>query len=127
MGVHTNDRGRIDEQGLLFVEGRIDSSFDINGNKVDPDYLESLLPKHPRVMKAVVFPLSVDNGRDMLAAAVICKPGEGKMGFKAYCNEHFGIHAPKQIFVVMDFSRNPSGKVLRREPPAMAKKCRLTT
>jgi acyl-coenzyme A synthetase/AMP-(fatty) acid ligase len=119
---YTNDRGRINEQGLLFVEGRIDSSFDINGNKVDPDYMESILAKHPRVLEAVVFPLPGDNGRSVLAAAVITKSGEGKLGLRAYAKEHFGIHAPKFLFFVDDFPRNPSGKVMRREMPVMAKR-----
>lgn len=118
---YSGDRGRVNEQGVLFIEGRMDVSFNVNGNHVDPLDIEKIVMQHPQVLEAAVFPLDVDDDSKILALAVIRKPGTGKLQLKEYCNEQFGWRAPKQFFIMDDFPRTPSGKVLRDKLPDMAR------
>lgn len=51
---HTNDIGRLNEGGDLFVRGRKDLMFISGGENIFPEEIESALESHPSVLRAVV-------------------------------------------------------------------------
>ncbi|ONH26406.1 class I adenylate-forming enzyme family protein [Pseudofrankia asymbiotica] len=55
--VRTNDIGRLDEDGFLWVEGRADGVINRGGFKVSPHDVEAALRKHPAVRDVAVVGL----------------------------------------------------------------------
>jgi acyl-coenzyme A synthetase/AMP-(fatty) acid ligase len=71
----------------------------------------------------VAFALENESGGLYMAAALIPRAGNidmKKLG--AYAEQETGFAAPKSFFIMRDFPRNPSGKLLRAEVTALAKK-----
>lgn len=116
----TGDIGRIDAQGRLFVEGREDDRLNVGGRKFHPAGVERVLAQCPGVSEAVVFPMEAETGTAFLAAAVICDSMEALQALPRFCKANgVGALTPRRYFRVKDFPRNPAGKVLRRELPAL--------
>lgn len=113
---YTGDYGRISEEGLLFIEGRMDDIINLDGHKVSPNYIETILRLHPNVSDAVVFAREEKSGAQSLVAAVIPRAdGIRQTDLAEYARQQLGPFYPKQFFVMQDFPRNPNGKVLRGE------------
>ena len=54
--LHTGDMGRVDEDGFLHVDGRLDDVIVLaDGTKVAPEVLERALEAHPAVRQALVY------------------------------------------------------------------------
>lgn len=65
--LHTGDLGRVDEDGFLYVDGRLDDVIVLaDGTKVAPEVLERALEAHPAVRQALVYGAD-DPGRAVLA------------------------------------------------------------
>lgn len=70
--LHTNDRGRIDRKGRLYITGRLNEIIVMsNGEKVSPDDLEMALRLDPWVEQCLV----VGEGQPFLAALVVLALG----------------------------------------------------
>jgi len=120
---YSGDLGRVNEDKLLFIENRIDDVINIGGPKVNLVWLEKILERFPDVAEAVAFALENESGGLYMAAALIPRADNidmKKLG--AYAEQEAGFAAPKSFFIVRDFPRNPSGKLLRAEVTAQAKK-----
>jgi amino acid adenylation domain-containing protein len=63
----TGDLGCLDEQGLLRYRGRADRQFKINGVRIEPGEVESVLVAHPRIAAGAVLRLELSPGRPELA------------------------------------------------------------
>jgi len=76
--LHTGDKGHLDEDGYLYVEGRLEQDIIVlpNGENIRPDTIESLINVLPEVKESIVL------ARDgKLVARVVVPPsllGEGK-------------------------------------------------
>lgn len=55
--LHTGDRGHLDEDGYLYVEGRLEQDIIVlpNGENIRPDNIESLLNALPEVSESIVL------------------------------------------------------------------------
>ena len=69
----TGDLGYIDEDGYLFITGRIKEMINRGGEKVSPYEVEDLIMKHPDVIDVVVFPWPGDDGIEEIAAVLATK------------------------------------------------------
>ena len=79
--LHTGDKGHLDEDGYLYVEGRLEQDIIVlpNGENIRPDNIESLINALPEVSESIVL------ARDghLVAIVVPSSPlalGEGKGG-----------------------------------------------
>ena len=112
----TGDHGRVCEDGLIFIEGRIDDMINLEGYKVSPACVEAVLMQHPQVVDAVVFVMREGDSAACLAAAVIAGAAEiDVVELSAYARTQLGWGSPKRLFVVPEFPRTPNGKVIRAE------------
>jgi O-succinylbenzoic acid--CoA ligase len=112
--LHTGDRGRLTEDGLLEVEGRMDDVIVTGGENVAAVEVEAALLEHPAVTDAAV--LGIDDaewGRAIWAFVV------GDIGEDAaigHCRGLLpGFKVPKRVVVLDELPRTASGKVER--PP----------
>jgi fatty-acyl-CoA synthase len=71
----TNDGGRLDEAGFLFVEGRLDDVIVRGAENLSPGEIEDTLLTHPAVAEAGVVGIPDDEWGETVAAAVVLKPG----------------------------------------------------
>jgi acyl-CoA synthetase (AMP-forming)/AMP-acid ligase II/acyl carrier protein/NRPS condensation-like uncharacterized protein len=68
----TGDLGYLDEEGYLFIVGRIKEVINRGGQKIAPGEVEEALLSHPDVIEAVAFPVPHTRlGADVAAAVVL--------------------------------------------------------
>ncbi|MGE0741722.1 MAG: class I adenylate-forming enzyme family protein [Hyphomonadaceae bacterium] len=66
----TNDAGWIDEEGYLFVEGRLDDVIVRGGENISPGEIEDVLRQHPHVADVAVIGLPDDKWGERIAAVI---------------------------------------------------------
>jgi acyl-CoA synthetase (AMP-forming)/AMP-acid ligase II len=71
----TNDGGWMDEEGYLFVEGRLDDVIVRGGENISPGEIEDVLRRHPQVQDVAVFGVPDDQWGEKVAAVVVPKDG----------------------------------------------------
>jgi len=125
----TGDMGRLDEHGLLSITGRIKEMLIIGGENVFPREIEEVLNRHESVKDSAVIGMQDGMRGEVALAFVELKEGarfdEGAI--KSFCREHIaGFKVPRDIRVVKELPRNPTGKIMRRKLSA-ATPCEAAT
>jgi o-succinylbenzoate---CoA ligase len=114
--LHTGDRGRIDERGLLHVEGRLKELIVSGGENVAPAEVERALLSHPAVEDAGVAGVSDPEWGEAIVAFVVLADGASEHELIAHCRERLAPHkVPKRVEPVAALPRNAAGKLLRSE------------
>jgi acyl-CoA synthetase (AMP-forming)/AMP-acid ligase II len=115
--LHTRDLGRIDEEGFLYVQDRIDDVIVTGGENVVPAEVEQVLLRHPEVEDAAVIGREDPEWQEAVTAVVVLRgdvdlPTEE---LRRHCaSELAGYKVPKRIEIASALPRTPSGKLLRR-------------
>jgi o-succinylbenzoate---CoA ligase len=115
--LHTGDLGRIDEEGFLYVEDRIDDLIVTGGENVVPAEVEQVLMRHPRVADAAVIGREDPEWQQAVTAVVVLRDGADLPAeeLRRYCAEKLAGHkVPKRIEIASALPRTPAGKLLRR-------------
>jgi acyl-CoA synthetase (AMP-forming)/AMP-acid ligase II len=112
------DHGRLDEDGWLFLEGRVDEVINSGGEKVSPAEVEAALRGHPQVADCAV--LSADDPEGVLGqivVAVVVPAGGGLLDgaeLTRFCAGRLEAHkVPRAIRIVESLPRTALGKVDR--------------
>jgi acyl-CoA synthetase (AMP-forming)/AMP-acid ligase II len=71
----TRDRGRLDDGGYLFIEGRSDDTIIRGGENVAPAEVEDALLRHPAVAESAVVGIPDEEWGQRIAAVVVLRPG----------------------------------------------------
>ncbi|MGH3435231.1 MAG: AMP-binding protein [Sciscionella sp.] len=113
----TGDRGYLDANGRLFVQGRADEMIVSGGENVFPRPVEEMLVALPEVRDAVVVGVPDNEFGQRLAAYIV--PGEECMldanAVRAHIHERLPrFCVPRDVIFVDDLPRNATGKVLKR-------------
>jgi fatty-acyl-CoA synthase len=69
----THDSGYVDEDGYLFVEGRLDDVIVRGGENISPGEIEAVLVSHPAVIEAAVVGIPDEEWGEQIAAAVVAE------------------------------------------------------
>ncbi len=114
----TGDAGYLDEDGFLYITGRINERINVGGVKIAPAEVESALLTHPDVADAVAFPLPHPTLGQHVAAAAVRRAGgtvteTELMAHAAALLPRHGV--PNVIHFVPSIARDASGKVRRHE------------
>lgn len=118
--VHTGDLGHVDDDGYLFLTGRASDLIIRGGENISPQEIESVLAQHVHVQEAVAFGVPDEHWGERVMAAVVAKRGTAVTGDELVelCKAQLsGSKRPERVFVVSDFPRTSTGKVLRRALP----------
>jgi long-chain acyl-CoA synthetase len=118
-GFKTGDLGRIGADGFIYVTGRKKDLIIVSGEKVSPREVEEALMTHPAVAEAAVIGRKDATRGEVVTAFVIGREGVSlnPETLREHCRQQ-GLppwKVPREIQVVQDFPRSPTGKVLKRE------------
>jgi acyl-CoA synthetase (AMP-forming)/AMP-acid ligase II len=69
----TNDGGWLDEEGYLFVEGRLDDVIVRGGENISPGEIEDVLRGHPNVQDVAVLGIPDNQWGERVAAVIVIK------------------------------------------------------
>jgi long-chain acyl-CoA synthetase len=116
VGYFSGDRGRLDEEGRLFITGRKKLLIDVKGDKVDPIEVEDVLAVHPKVSEVVVVGVASDvAGEELIKAVVVPRRECQERELIRYCRERLADYkVPQLVEFREEIPRNPAGKVLRK-------------
>jgi long-chain acyl-CoA synthetase len=120
----TGDLGHIDADGFLFITGRKKDLIIVAGEKVSPREIEEMLASHPSVAEAAVIGMTDSTRGQAVAAFVIATPSHTPNAeeLRDFCRQQ-GLpnwKVPREIQIVPDLPRSPTGKVLKRLLPTGA-------
>jgi long-chain acyl-CoA synthetase len=114
--MHTGDLGYLDEDGFLFVTGRIKELIIKGGENIAPREIDEALLKHPAVLEAAAVGIPDPGYGQDIMACVVLKPGHACTveELAAFSQRELGRYkAPKIIRLVGELPKGPSGKVQR--------------
>jgi acetyl-CoA synthetase len=118
------DGAKKDDDGDLWLLGRVDDVMNISGHRISTTEVESALVSHPSVAEAAVVGATDPTTGQGIVAFVILRGGgpaeqaEGAELVKALRNhvatEIGAIAKPRQILIVAELPKTRSGKIMRR-------------
>ncbi|MCE9620097.1 MAG: AMP-binding protein [Planctomycetes bacterium] len=113
----TGDMGRFDDDGHLFITGRLKEMLIIGGENVFPREIEEAMNRHPSVKASAVIG-AADESRGETALAFV-EMNEGfafdESALRAHCREHLAqFKVPRGIRCRRELPRNATGKIMRR-------------
>src|SRR5690625_1118218 len=120
--MNTGDMGYFDAEGRLFVSGRDDDMVISGGENVFPGELEDVLTAHPDIADVVVIGVDDEQWGQSLAAWVVPRAGTELSATDVieYAKARVARFAvPSRVAMMDELPRNPTGKVMRRELPAI--------
>ncbi len=112
------DLARRDAEGLYYVEGRKRDLIISGGVNVYPAEVENALLGHPAVAEAAVVGVSDEEWGERVRAFVALHDGQrtSPEDIIAFCRTQLGgAKVPREIVILPELPRNPTGKVLKRE------------
>jgi fatty-acyl-CoA synthase len=114
----TGDRGRFDDAGRLFVEGREDDMLVSGGENVFPEEIEHLLLEHRDVVDVALIGVPDERWGHRLHAFVVKRP-RSKLtedDVRDHVRSRLARYkVPRGVTFVSELPRNPTGKVVKRD------------
>ncbi|CAN5533719.1 acetate--CoA ligase [soil metagenome] len=115
------DGAKLDDDGYLWLLGRVDDVMNISGHRISTTEVESALVSHPAVAEAAVVGATDATTGQAIIAYVITRgsaQGAGEVSveeLRAHVATEIGaIAKPKAIFITPDLPKTRSGKIMRR-------------
>ncbi len=123
----TGDGGYLDEEGYLFIMGRVDDVINVAGHRLSTGEMEAVVASHPAVAECAVFGVQDDlKGQVPLGLVVLkdgqlCEPEVLESELVAMVRKQIGaIACFRKALVVDRLPKTRSGKILRRTLRQMA-------
>ncbi|MBI1242828.1 MAG: AMP-binding protein [Nostoc sp. RI_552] len=110
----TGDQGKLDEDGYLYLTGRIKELINRGGEKISPLEIDDLLLRHPAVTEALAFAVPHKTLGEEIHAAVVLKSNTSEQELKLYCGKVLAaFKVPKEIHILEALPRGATGKLQR--------------
>jgi len=121
----TGDGAKRDEDGYIWLLGRVDDVMNVAGHRIGTMEVESALVDHAAVAEAAVVGISHEIKGTGIAAFVIVKESQRELAaadpqkFEAELKQHVAdkigaIAKPEKILMTADLPKTRSGKIMRR-------------
>jgi acetyl-CoA synthetase len=115
------DGAKLDEDGDLWLLGRVDDVMNVSGHRLSTTEIESALVSHPKVAEAAVVGANDAETGQAVNAFVILRQSAGDGGpdvvkeLRDHVAKEIGpIAKPRAIMVVPELPKTRSGKIMRR-------------
>ncbi|MFN8593728.1 MAG: AMP-binding protein [Thermomicrobiales bacterium] len=116
----TGDAGYLDDDGFLFLTGRIKELINRGGTKISPVEVDQIVTAHPGVAEAAAFAIPDEHLGEDIALAVVLKPGStvAARHLRSWMLDRMAIQkVPRRIWFLTsgELPRTASGKPQRLE------------
>ncbi len=114
------DGAKLDDEGYLWLLGRVDDVMNVSGHRISTTEVESALVDHPAVAEAAVVGANDEVTGQAIVGYVILRGGhEGSDQLREEIRQHVArklgaIARPKAVILVPDLPKTRSGKIMRR-------------
>ena len=117
------DGARLDEDGDLWLLGRVDDVMNVSGHRLSTAEIESALVSHPIVAESAVIGAYDETTGQAVVAFVILRSeqaeaqtaDEASAILRGHVATAIGaIARPRQVFIVTELPKTRSGKIMRR-------------
>jgi acetyl-CoA synthetase len=115
------DGAKKDEDGDIWLLGRVDDVMNVSGHRLSTTEIESALVSHPKVAEAAVVGAADETTGQAVCAFVILREeaGDGGEGIVEELRKHVqkeigAIAKPRQVMIVAELPKTRSGKIMRR-------------
>jgi long-chain acyl-CoA synthetase len=112
---NTEDLGRLDKDGFLFILGRHKQIINFNGMKIFPFEVESLLNTHPLVKESLCFGRPHPEYGQLPIAKIVLKNNARALNpetLRKFCYQHLASYkVPKEFEFVSCLPKTVSGKL----------------
>jgi acetyl-CoA synthetase len=116
------DGAKKDEDGDIWLLGRVDDVMNVSGHRLSTTEIESALVSHPKVAEAAVVGATDETTGQAVCAFVILRESAGASDnteivqeLRQHVAREIGaIAKPRQIMVVQELPKTRSGKIMRR-------------
>ena len=116
------DGAKLDEEGSIWLLGRVDDVMNVSGHRISTTEVESALVSHEAVAEAAVVGAADAMTGQGIVAFVILRSGithadgeELNMQLRNHVAKEIGaIAKPRQILIVNELPKTRSGKIMRR-------------
>jgi acetyl-CoA synthetase len=114
------DGAKLDNDGALWLLGRVDDVMNVSGHRISTTEVESALVSHPSIAEAAVVGAKDEITGQAIVAFVILRGGviadkDLEQSLKSHVTKEIGaIARPRQIMVVLELPKTRSGKIMRR-------------
>ena len=113
----TGDVGHVDGDGFLYLTDRKKDMIISGGENIASSEVERVVYQMDEVLEAAIVGLPDAQWGERVAAVIVPKLGAtlDRAILDAHCRQHLaGFKCPKDLHIVEELPRNPSGKVLKR-------------
>jgi acetyl-CoA synthetase len=111
------DGAKLDDDGYLWLLGRVDDVMNVSGHRISTTEVESALVSHPSVAEAAVVGANDPTTGQAIIAYVTLRGGlevNEKVLRDHVAKEIGAIAKPKTIYFTPDLPKTRSGKIMRR-------------
>jgi acetyl-CoA synthetase len=115
------DGAKKDDDGDIWLLGRVDDVMNVSGHRLSTTEIESALVSHPKVAEAAVVGAADETTGQAVCAFVMLRDSAGDGGkdiveeLRKHVQKEIGaIAKPRQIMIVPELPKTRSGKIMRR-------------
>lgn len=112
----TGDQGYVDDEGYLFLTGRLKEIINRGGEKISPREVDEVLLDHPDIVQALTFAMPDEKLGEAVAAAVILSAGSTRteLDIRRFAAEHLAdFKVPERVVILDEIPKGPTGKLQR--------------
>jgi acyl-CoA synthetase (AMP-forming)/AMP-acid ligase II/acyl carrier protein len=112
----TGDVGYVDEDGYLFISGRIKEMINRGGEKIAPSEVDHVLQGHPSVGQAVTCAVPDARLGEDVVAVVVLRPGSAltERELREFASTRLvAFKVPRRVMFVEQIPKGPTGKIQR--------------
>jgi fatty-acyl-CoA synthase len=113
----TNDGGFLDDEGYLFLEGRLDDVIVRGGENMSPGEIEDVLRTHPQVEDVAVLGVPDQQWGETVAAVIVARDGQpAAEDLARWVKDRLRSSKTPEVWEFRDaLPYNDTGKLLRRQ------------
>ena len=118
--VYTGDLARCDADGYYFIVGRKDELIISGGYNIYPREIEEVLYQHADIIEAAVVGVKDQHLGAVPRAYIALKSGSSLTTemVQDFCRAHLAAYKiPKQVEIMPELPKNPTGKILKKALP----------
>jgi long-chain acyl-CoA synthetase len=114
--LYSGDIGRMDEQGIFYIEDRKKDMILVSGFNVFPTEIEEVATLHSKIIEAAAIGVPDDVAGERVKLVVVTNAPVTAEDIKKHCRQHLtGYKIPKIIEFRDELPKTNVGKILRRE------------